>query len=108
MSTTKLFVQAIVAKGAALRRLQAASNLEVKDARNNTMVLRGVGAYFPTIEGLDWAAGCEAHKAGDPTGLGDLSGVVRFLISRSLILTTDAPYAEVDLWLRTFEKESAR
>jgi hypothetical protein len=107
MNTTK-FLQVIVARGVSLRRLQAATDLEIKDARNNTIVMRGVGAYFPMVEGLDWAAGCGAHKAGDPTGLSDLRGILRFLMDGSLILTTDAPCAEVDTWLRTFEKESAR
>jgi hypothetical protein len=95
------FLQVIVVGGAALRRLQSATDIEVKDPRNNTIVMRGVGDYFPMVEGLDWAAGCGPHEAGNPTGLSDLRGILRFLMDRSLILTTDAPRAEIEAWLRT-------
>jgi hypothetical protein len=94
------FLQVIVVSGTALRRLQAATDIEVKDPRNNTIVMRGVGDYFPMVEGLDWAAGCGPHEAGDPIGLSDLGGILRFLMNQSLILATEAPSAEITAWLR--------
>jgi len=103
MSEPTKFLQVIVVSGNALRQLQTATDIEIKDPRNNTIVMRGVGAYFPMVEGLDWAAGCGPHEAGDPTGLSDLRGILRFLMDRSLILATDAPSSEVMEFLRAAE-----
>jgi len=94
------WLQVVVARGGALRRLLTATSLTVSEP-NNTVVLRGIGGYFPEMEGLEWAAGCGAipdEFTGAP--LSDIRCVLDFLIGESLLLFSDAPCQEVEAWLR--------
>jgi hypothetical protein len=91
------YLQVIVVRGNALRRLRQVTNLTVSDS-SNTIVMRGVGGRFPEIQGIDWAAGGSQREP--ETGLSDIRPVLEFLIAESVLLTTDAPRAEVEAWLR--------
>ena len=92
------WLQAIVVRGNALRRLLAATSLTVSD-QSNTLALRGVGSYFPGMEGLDWAATCAPLEDTD-SPLSDIRPIVDMLVRESLLVTSDAPREEVEAFMR--------
>ena len=51
------------------------------------------------MEGLDWAAGC-GPLSDEFTGLSDIRCILDFLIGQGLLVTSDAPAAEVASWLK--------
>lgn len=92
------WLQALVVRGNALRRLLAVTSLTVSD-QNNTVALRGVGSYFPGMEGLDWAAMCAPLEDTD-SPLSDIRPIVDMLVRESLLVTTDASRDEVEAFMR--------
>lgn len=93
------WLQAIVVRGNALRRLLAVTSLTVSD-QNNTLALRGVGNYFPKMEGLDWAAMCAPLPVIDGPMPDDIRPILDMLISESPLVTSDAPREEVEAFMR--------
>jgi len=95
-------IQVIVVRGASLQMLQADTNLTVSDPES-TLVLRGVGPFFPPVKGLDWAAGCLPLPPQFPPGVGDLRSLLHFLMDNSLFMTTDASRTEVETFMREIQ-----
>jgi hypothetical protein len=92
------WLQAIVVRGNALRRLLSATNLTISD-RSNSLTIRGVGRYFPKMEGLDWAATCTPLRDAD-SPLSDLCSILDMLIRESVLITTDANRDAVAAFIR--------
>jgi hypothetical protein len=90
--------QQIWVTGQSLRRLIASTNLKVSGARESVLI-SGVGRYFPEMEGADWIAGCCELKESD-AGLSDIRPLLDALISESSLIATDAPRHEFAAFMR--------
>jgi hypothetical protein len=99
MNAPKKWQQFILVEERSLQRLIRCANLHVSDP-NNAVVLRGIGEYFPAMEGPDWAAGCFPLREPE-TGLDDMRSVLDALISVSFLITTYAPRRDVEVFMRS-------
>jgi hypothetical protein len=87
--------QFIIARGHTLRLLERTSNIAIQNPANNTVVIRGGGAYFPEFRGSGWAAMCAPCTDTD-IPLDDVRPILEMLIREAPLAVTDAARDEVE------------